>query len=70
MEYVDGIYRPSCNGEESFNNLLSPDSDLDPDHLRGVPSHVYTPSCIKKVSQSEEPFLRYARGQTNLQTYK
>ena len=45
---------PSCNGEESFNKLWSPNQDPNPDHLRGGPSHGYTPSCVNKSSQSEQ----------------
>ena len=29
------------NGEESLNKFLSQDTDPDPDHLRGGPSHVF-----------------------------
>ena len=39
---------PSRNGEESFNQSLSPD----PDHPRGGPNHGHNTSCVKKSSQS------------------
>ena len=42
----------SRNGDESFNNFLSPDPDSD--HLRGGPNHWYNTSCVEKSSQSEQ----------------
>ena len=43
-------------GEESLNKFLRP--DLDPDHIRGVPSHGDNNYCIKnKVDRSK--FLNY-----------
>ena len=42
----------SLNDEETFDNVVSPDADLD--HLH------HTPSCVQKSSQSEQPFGSYA----------
>ena len=39
----------SPTGEESLNNFLSPDQDLDADHLRGGPSHGHNTSCVNKI---------------------
>ena len=58
----------SRNGEESFNKFSIPDPNPDLDRLSGGPSHGYTPSCVKKSSQSKQYFLSYAREQTNKQT--
>ena len=37
-------------------------------HFGGDPSHWCTPSCVKKSSQSEQLFLRYAQAATHKQT--
>ena len=39
-------------------------SDSDPGHLRGGPSHGHNTYYVKKSSQSEQWFLSYARRQT------
>ena len=47
MAYFDGIFL-SRNGEESFNNFLSPD----PDHPRGGASYGDNTPCVINSSQS------------------
>ena len=39
--------------EASFNKFLCPESDDDPDHLIGGPSHWYNTSGVNKSSQTE-----------------
>ena len=47
------LYR---NGGESFNTLLSPGPDPDPDHFRGGPSHVFRTAWVNKSGQAEQYF--------------
>ena len=68
VSYFDGIFFLSLNGEESLNKFLSSDPDPNPGHLRAGLSHQHNTSWVKKSSQSEKQFLRYASGQTYRQT--
>ena len=58
----------SPKGGEYLNELFSPDTDSEPDHLRRGARHGYNTSCVKQSSKSEQWFLSYGSGQTDRQT--
>ena len=55
MEYFDGMFFQSPNGDESLNKFLS--LNPRPDHRRGGPTHGDNTSCVKKSSQSASKYL-------------
>ena len=58
---------PSPNGEDSLIISLSPEPDIDPNHLRGGTSHMHIPSGVTKI-KSIEALLFELRVPTDIHT--